>query len=213
MGARSGVTLNKFSILCEAGCFDSVIIYSNKFHEKGVVPMTVYHSRTQYKGFGVSLVLLLPMPCVGLAQEAATAPVANPGDTAWVLTSTALVMLMTLPGLALFYGGLVRSKNVLGTIMHSAVILCLVSLIWVLWGYSLAFGPDRGGIIGGLDWVGLHNVGTDPHPTYGPTIPHQVFMLFQLMFAAITPALITGAFAERITRSRSEPTRRTGLHK
>lgn len=86
----------------------------------------------------------------------------------------------------------------LGTIMHSVIILCLVSLIWILFGYSLAFGPDKGGIIGGLDWIGLSGVGTEPHPTYGPTIPHQVFMLFQLMFAAITPALITGAFAERM---------------
>ena len=120
------------------------------------------------------------------------------GDTAWVLTSTALVLAMTMPGLALFYGGLVRSKNILGTIMQSVVILCLVSLIWILVGYSLAFGPDKGGLIGGLEWVGLSGVGSEPHPTYGPTIPHQVFMLFQLMFAAITPALITGAFAERM---------------
>jgi Amt family ammonium transporter len=82
--------------------------------------------------------------------------------------------------------------------MHSFIILCVVSLIWILWGYSLAFGPDRGGILGGLEWIGLNGVGGDPHPSYGPTIPHQVFMLFQLMFAAITPALITGAFAERM---------------
>jgi ammonium transporter, Amt family len=144
---------------------------------------------------------------VAMAQDAtaqAGAGVATPvlkidtGDTAWVLTSTALVLAMTMPGLALFYGGLVRNKNVLGTIMHSAIILCMVSLIWILFGYSLAFGPDKGGIIGGLEWIGLNGVGSDPHPTYGPTIPHQVFMLFQLMFAAITPALITGAFAERM---------------
>nr|WP_202967319.1 ammonium transporter [Nitrospira moscoviensis] len=119
-------------------------------------------------------------------------------DTAWVLVSSALVLAMIVPGLALFYGGLVRSKNVLGTIMHSLVILCLVSLLWVLAGYSLAFGPDTGGMIGGLDWVGLEGVGTAPHATYGPTIPHQAFMVFQLMFAAVTPALITGAFAERM---------------
>jgi Amt family ammonium transporter len=144
---------------------------------------------------------------VAMAQDApgqAVAGVAAPvlkidtGDTAWVLTSSALVLAMTMPGLALFYGGLVRSKNVLGTIMQSVIILCLVSLIWILFGYSLAFGPDKGGIIGGLEWAGLHGVGSEPHPTYGPTIPHQVFMLFQLMFAAITPALITGAFAERM---------------
>lgn len=140
---------------------------------------------------------------LGEAAQAATAgatPVlkVDTGDTAWVLTSSALVLAMTMPGLALFYGGLVRSKNILGTIMHSVIILCLVSLIWILFGYSLAFGPDKGGFIGTLDWIGLSGVGGDPHPTYGPTIPHQVFMLFQLMFAAITPALITGAFAERM---------------
>src|SRR5439155_1593018 len=100
--------------------------------------------------------------------------------------------------LALFYGGLVRNKNVLGTIMHSFVILCLVSVIWVLWGHSLAFGPDVRGVTGSLGWFGLRGVGGEPHPTYGSTIPHQVYMLFQLMFAAITPALVTGAFAERM---------------
>lgn len=120
------------------------------------------------------------------------------GDTAWMLTSSALVLAMTMPGLALFYGGLVRNKNILGTIMQSLIILCLVSLMWILFGYSLAFGPDKGGVIGGLEWIGLNGVGSDPHPVYGPTIPHQVFMLFQLMFAAITPALITGAVAERM---------------
>lgn len=131
---------------------------------------------------------------------AAVAPVSkvDTGDTAWMLTSSALVLAMTMPGLALFYGGLVRSKNVLGTITHSLIILCVVSLIWVLWGYSLAFGPDVGGFIGSLEWFGLGGVGGEPHAVYGPTIPHQVFMLFQLMFAAITPALITGAFAERM---------------
>ena len=119
------------------------------------------------------------------------------GDTAWILASSALVMAMTLPGLALFYGGLVRNKNVLGTIMHSAIILCVISLVWVLWGYSLAFGPDKGGIVGGLEWVGLRGVGLEPSG-YASTIPHQVFMVFQLMFAAITVALVTGAFAERM---------------
>jgi Amt family ammonium transporter len=119
-------------------------------------------------------------------------------DTAWVLVSSALVLAMTVPGLALFYGGLVRSKNVLGTIMHSFVILCAVSLFWVLFGYSLAFGPDVKGMIGSLAWAGLSGVGLSPHAVYGPTIPHQAFMVFQLMFAAITPALITGAFAERM---------------
>ncbi len=121
----------------------------------------------------------------------------NAGDTAWMLVASALVMLMT-PGLAFFYGGLVRRKNVLSTIMHSLFILALISVTWVLWGYSLAFGPDTGlGIIGGLDWVGLEGVTAAPSPTYGPTIPHYAFMAFQMMFAIITPALITGAFAER----------------
>ncbi|RPJ20634.1 MAG: ammonium transporter [Desulfobacteraceae bacterium] len=121
----------------------------------------------------------------------------NTGDTAFVLVSSALVMLMT-PGLALFYGGMVRGKNVLGTIMQSYIILALITLEWVLWGYSLSFGPDHGGIIGGLDWFGLRGVGMQPHETYGPTVPHLAFMIFQCMFAVITPALITGAFAERM---------------
>jgi len=119
----------------------------------------------------------------------------NSGDTAWLLASAALVMLMT-PALGFFYGGLVRRKNVLATIMHSFFILCLISVQWVLWGYTLAFGPDIGGIIGGLDWAALRGVGQDPGP-YAPTVPHEAYMVFQMMFAVITPALITGAFAER----------------
>ena len=119
------------------------------------------------------------------------------GNTAWLLFATALVMLMT-PGLAFFYGGLVRKKNVLSTIMHSFFILALVSVIWVAWGYSLAFGPDTGsGLIGGLDWIGLNGVTGEPSDTYAPTVPHLAFMAFQMMFAIITPALISGAFAER----------------
>jgi Amt family ammonium transporter len=125
-------------------------------------------------------------------------PKIDTGDTAWLLMSSALVLCMTLPGLALFYGGLVRKKNVLGTIMHTMVILCLISVIWVLCGYSLAFGPDVGGLIGGLEWIGLQGVGLEPSPTYASTVPHQVFMFFQLMFAAITVALITGSVAERM---------------
>ncbi len=121
----------------------------------------------------------------------------NAADTAWMMISTALVMLMT-PGLALFYGGMVRAKNVLGTIMHSFIIIAIVSVQWVLWGYSLAFGPDVGGIIGNLSWFGLKGVGLDPNPDYGATIPHQAFMIYQAMFAIITPALITGTFAERM---------------
>lgn len=138
-----------------------------------------------------------------LAQEStsgsteAPAAVIDTGDTAWMLTSSALVLMMTIPGLFLFYGGLVRSKNTLGTIMQCFIITALISVQWVLWGYSLAFGPDKGGIIGSLAWFGLKGVGLDPDPDYAATIPHQAFMVFQLMFAIITPALITGAFAER----------------
>ena len=122
----------------------------------------------------------------------------NSGDTAWVLVSTAFVMLMTFPGLALFYGGLVRRKNVLATIMQSFFVLCLISIQWVLFGYSLAFGPDQGHFIGSLAWFGLKGVGMDPNPAYAATIPHLLFMVYQMMFAVITPGLITGAFAERM---------------
>ena len=120
------------------------------------------------------------------------------GDTAWMLMSTALVMIM-LPGLALFYGGLVRSKNVLSTVMHSFFGLALVSIVWVIVGFTLAFGPDVNGmgLIGNLDFAFFNGVGQAPSAVYAVTIPFMLFAMFQLMFAAITPALITGAFAER----------------
>lgn len=140
-------------------------------------------------------------PSTGAAPASAAAapqPKIDKGDNAWMLTSAALVLMMTIPGLFLFYGGLVRGKNVLGTIMHSFIIVALISIQWVLWGYSLAFGPDQGGIIGSLAWLGLNGVGADPNPDYAATIPHQTFMIYQLMFAIITPALITGTFAERV---------------
>ncbi len=147
------------------------------------------------------LAALQPSGPAPLTAAASTAPSGPPrvdaGDTAWMLTSAALVLLMT-PGLALFYGGMVRAKNVLGTIMHSYILIGLVSVQWVLFGYSLAFGPDKGGIIGSLSWIGLNGVGLDPNPDYGATVPHQVFMIYQAMFAIITPALITGAIAERM---------------
>ncbi|HVN23333.1 MAG TPA: ammonium transporter [Syntrophorhabdales bacterium] len=120
----------------------------------------------------------------------------NAGDTAWVLISTGLVMLMT-PGLAFFYGGMVRRKNVLGVLMQCFTILCVLSLQWVLFGYSLSFAPGKG-FWGGLQWVGLAGVGADAFKDYAPTIPHTAFMIFQAMFAVITPALIIGAFAERM---------------
>ncbi|MBI4795973.1 MAG: ammonium transporter [Deltaproteobacteria bacterium] len=121
----------------------------------------------------------------------------NPADTAFVLVSAALVMLMT-PGLALFYGGMVRSKNVLATIMQNFILLGVVGVLWAMYGYSLAFGPDVGHVIGNLDWVGLAGVGAEPFKAYSETIPHQTFMIYQAMFAIITPALITGAWAERM---------------
>ncbi len=145
---------------------------------------------------GLAAALAAAVPAVAFAAEPEGSQI-NTGDTAWILASSALVMIMT-PALGFFYGGMVRHKNALATIMHSFVIIALISVQWVLWGYSLAFGPDHGGIIGGLDWFGLNGVGLEPNPDYAPTIPHQAFMMFQGMFAIITPALITGAFAERI---------------
>ena len=120
----------------------------------------------------------------------------NSGDTAWVLISSALVLLMT-PGLAFFYGGMVRKKNVLSVLMQCFVMLCLLTVYWMLFGYSLSFAPSKG-FWGGLSWFGLNGVGLEPYAGYGGTIPHQAFMIFQAMFAIITPALIIGAFAERM---------------
>lgn len=157
----------------------------------------------------IALSLILMVLCAPLALAAEDAkPVAPPaaaaepakidtGDTAWVLVSSALVMLMT-PGLALFYGGMVRTKNALSTIMQSFFIVALISVQWVLWGYTLAFGPDVNGYIGSLAWLGLNGVGQEANADYAATIPHLAFMVFQAMFAVITPALITGAFAERM---------------
>ena len=124
-------------------------------------------------------------------------PEINTGDTAWILVSAALVLFMT-PGLAFFYGGLVRKKNILSILMQCFMMICLVTVQWVLFGYSLAFGPDVKGWIGSLAWAGLAGVGAAPNADYAGTIPHSVFMAFQLMFAIITPALILGAFAERM---------------
>jgi len=120
----------------------------------------------------------------------------NSGDIAWVLISSALVLLMT-PGLAFFYGGMVRRKNVLSVLMQCFIIMCVLGIQWVLIGYSLAFHPGTG-FWGGLQWMGLNGVGLEPYADYAGTIPHQAFMIFQAMFAIITPALIIGAFAERM---------------
>jgi Amt family ammonium transporter len=132
-----------------------------------------------------------------LAAQEAPAAAVDAGDTAFVLMSAALVMLMT-PGLAFFYGGMVRGKNVLSTLMQSFVAIAVISVQWILWGYTLSFGPDRGGFIGAFDWLGLAGVGFEPNTDYAGTIPHQAFMIYQCMFAVITPALITGAIAERM---------------
>ena len=142
----------------------------------------------------VSLAVLPGAPLSAWAEGTARI---DTGDTAFVLLSAALVMLMT-PGLAMFYGGMVRRKNVLGTLMHSFIAIALVSVQWILFGYSLSFGPDIQGMIGSLDWIGLRGVGIDPNPDYAATIPHMAFMIYQAMFAVITPALIAGAFAERM---------------
>ncbi|MGD0281601.1 MAG: ammonium transporter [Dissulfurispiraceae bacterium] len=139
-----------------------------------------------------SMGLLLPLNAYAQASGKI-----DTGDTAFLLLSAALVMLMT-PGLALFYGGMVRQKNVLGTIMQSFIAIAIISIQWILYGYSLAFGPDVHGIIGNLDWIGLRGVGVEPNLAYAPTVPHIAFMIYQAMFAVITPALISGAFAERM---------------
>jgi Amt family ammonium transporter len=139
--------------------------------------------------------LLLGLARAASAQEEAAAATINNGDVAWMLTSSAIVLMMTIPGLALFYGGLVRGKNVLSILMHCFITAALVSVTWVLWGYSLAFGPDHGGIVGDLSRFGLRNL-ADVWPGYA--IPEQTFMVFQLMFAIITPALVVGSFAERM---------------
>ncbi len=158
--------------------------------------------------FGFGILLFMLMAGAVLAEETATAPAADPvaaaapvltvdtGDTAWVLISSALVMLMT-PGLAFFYGGLVRRKNYLNVLMQCMIILAALSVQWVVFGYSLSFCPGSKWI-GGLDWMMLKDVGLEPYGDYSATIPHQAFMIFQAMFAVITPALIIGAFAERM---------------
>jgi Amt family ammonium transporter len=140
------------------------------------------------------LFILFAACAVASAQD--KPPAVDAGDTAWMLISSALVMLMT-PGLALFYGGMVRRKNVLGTIMHSFIALVIITMQWVIYGYSISFGQDHWHFIGGLGWLGLSGVGLEPNPEYAATIPHQAFMIFQMMFAVITPALISGAIAER----------------
>ncbi len=141
------------------------------------------------------LCALSAMPLV--AQSSSSAATVNAGDNAWMLTSAALVLMMTGPGLALFYGGLVRRKNVLSTLMHSFVLMAVVTVLWAIYGYSLAFAEGNP-FIGGFHYVFLRGVGAAPNPDYGATVPHETYMIYQLMFAIITPALISGAFAERM---------------
>lgn len=147
---------------------------------------------------GVLLCPMLLQSSLAFAQsDAAGASPLNSGDIAWMIVSSALVLFMT-PGLALFYGGMVRRKNVLATVMQSMIAIPVLSMVWMVVGYSLAFSPTNGGWIGGLDWVFLRGVGQAPNPDYAATVPHDLFMVFQCMFAVITPPLVTGAFAERM---------------
>ena len=131
------------------------------------------------------------------AAEAASLTSIDSGDTAWVLMSAAMVLLM-IPGLAFFYGGLVRKRNILSILMQCFMLMGVITIQWVVIGYTLSFGTDIGGVIGGLDFFGMRGVGIEPNPAFSATIPHQAFMIFQAMFAIITPALIIGAFAERM---------------
>ena len=149
---------------------------------------------------GLGMLGALVAPALAFAAETALKPAVlkvDSGDTAWILVSSAMVFLMT-PGLAFFYGGLVRRKNVLSLLMQCMFMACLISVQWVAYGYSLSFGPDWKGLVGNLSWAGLNGVGLEPNPVYAATVPHQAFMIYQAMFAIITPALIVGAFVERM---------------
>ncbi|GMA49877.1 ammonium transporter [Alicyclobacillus contaminans] len=150
--------------------------------------------RSKWALFLASFFGLLSIPCVSFAD---TTSKVDTGDTAWILVSSALVLLMT-PGLAFFYGGLVRAKNVITTMLQVIAVILVVSIQWVVIGYSLAFGPDFHHIVGGLQWFMLHGVGAQPDSDYAATIPSMVFSIFQMMFAIITPALIVGGLAERV---------------
>src|SRR6185437_1735409 len=173
-------------------------------------PHTQSNSLTKWIGCIQFLTLLVLTAGVSLAQsippdiakklddlDKATKNAQMAGDNAWMLTSSALVLMMTGPGLALFYGGLVRKKNVLGTMMHSFILMATVSILWAVVGYSLSFGEGNA-FFGDLRYLFLSGVGAAPNPDYAATIPHQTYMIYQLMFAIITPALISGAFAERM---------------
>jgi hypothetical protein len=182
------------------GVFDDMMI--DQIHQTKIGGEVVMRKKLIWAGCLAPLLLLASL---GIAWAAEAAPKIDSGDTAFVLIGAALVLLMT-PGLAFFYGGMVRRKNVLSTIMHSFIIICLISVQWVIYGYGLAFGPDKLHLIGSLSWLGLNGVGFAPYEVavngaraapYGATIPHLVYMAFQMMFAVITAALISGSFAER----------------
>jgi Amt family ammonium transporter len=150
-----------------------------------------------HRVFSYLLLTLILVP-VSLRAAEPTAGAVSSGDNAWMLVSTGLVLMMTAPGLILFYGGLVRTKNVLSTMMHSLILMAAMSLLWMVFGYSVAFGEGNACFGNPLQYLFLNGVGTSPNPDYAGTIPHQSFMLFQMMFVIITPALISGAVAERI---------------
>ncbi len=154
-------------------------------------------SRASRTGLLIGLALALATTASAQGQAAPAAKI-DSGDNAWMLASSALVLMMTGPGLALFYGGLVRRKNVLGTMMHSFFLISVVSILWFVFGYSMAFGEGNAFFGNPTQFLFLQGVGAAPQPDYAPTIPHQTFMIYQMMFAIITPGLITGAFAERI---------------
>jgi Amt family ammonium transporter len=154
--------------------------------------------RARYSFAAVTVAAPFTFASIAYASDAPP-PLVNGADVAWLLTSSALVLMMTIPGLALFYGGLVRRKNVLSTVIQSFILAGVISIEWVLCGYSLAFAPGNA-IIGGLAWLGLSGVSaSEPFAGYSPTVPHQAYMIYQCMFAIITPALISGAVAERMS--------------
>jgi Amt family ammonium transporter len=174
-----------------------ILIIDVKSWEKQMMRMQE-RPLVRFKCLFLIVIIGLPLMCQAAfaGEQGATAPI-DTGDTAWILISAALVMLMT-PGLAFFYGGLVRRKNMLSVLMQCFMVLCIISIQWVVCGYSLSFGPDKHSIIGGLECFFLKGVGMEPSSAYACTVPHEVFMMFQMMFAVITPALIIGAFAERM---------------
>ena len=172
------------------------------WHLNRLVPFTCTLLLTTFLLQGVLMAADAPVTLeqrvAKLEAVAKAAPAINSGDNAWMLVSSALVLMMTAPGLILFYGGLVRTKNVLSTMMHSLVLMALMSAVWMTFGYSMAFGEGNAFFGNPLQYIFLKGVGGAPNPDYAATIPHQSFMLFQMMFVIITPALISGAMAERI---------------